>query len=491
MRTFYTALLVTLTICAISILPVRADLSPADQVRDTIDNALAHPYMARGFHGVYVRSMDTGRVIYDHNGDHLLTPASCMKVLVTSAALDLLGPDYKMTTSLYATANPGQNGVLNGDLVLVGQGDSTLRTEHLQQMVAKLKQMGIRSIKGNIVGDDTWFDGAPLGTGCCYDDEPYYYSAQVSGLNLNENFVNVYIHPGAKVGAPAVVEVNPITCYMTIKNDCITGAIGSANTADSTRLHGKNVIYATGSIPLNTKGDANLEQISVDDPTIFVCTTFKELLQKNGIKVMGQPVRGTKPKQAILLATHDSPPLSEVVHILNKPSNNFMAECLLKTVGKATGKGTFDAGIEAETLWLQKIGADMREINIADASGLSRRNSISPRNLVTVLTYMYHTKNYDTLANSFPIAGVDSHLKNRMLNTPAVNNVKAKTGYVSRVCSLSGYVKTLAGENLAVSIVQNNHMCSLDEANVIQDIIFVALSKITTRTDAGIDAQKN
>lgn len=123
MRTFYTALLVTLTICAISILPVRADLSPADQVRDTIDNALAHPYMARGFHGVYVRSMDTGRVIYDHNGDHLLTPASCMKVLVTSAALDLLGPDYKMTTSLYATANPGQNGVLNGDLVLVGQGD--------------------------------------------------------------------------------------------------------------------------------------------------------------------------------------------------------------------------------------------------------------------------------------------------------------------------------------------------------------------------------
>jgi D-alanyl-D-alanine carboxypeptidase/D-alanyl-D-alanine-endopeptidase (penicillin-binding protein 4) len=244
-------------------------------------------------------------------------------------------------------------------------------------------------------------------------------------------------------------------------------------------------VLATGSIPVDSKPTDPIEQLSMEKPALFTVTILKELLEKNGVRVKGKAVLGTKPAQAELIASHDSPPLSEIVNILNKPSDNFMAESLLKTLGKEIkGKGTFDAGIEVEKDWLRKIGADMDAIRIADASGLSRRDSISPQNLTTVLTHMYHTRNYGILSNSFPIAGVDSHLKDRMLNTPAVNNVKAKTGYVSLVCSLSGYVTTLAGENLAVSIIQNNHTCSLDEANVIQDIIFVALSKITTRTDA-------
>ena len=228
-----------------------------------------------------------------------------------------------------------------------------------------------------------------------------------------------------------------------------------------------------------------VEMLSVGDSTLFVCGLFKDILQSEGIKVKGGISRGRKSNEDILIASHESRPLSKIVTMQNKPSDNLMAESMLKMLGKAVkGKGTFDAGIEAETEWLKKIGIDTKHVSIADASGLSRRNCISAESLSKILTYTYHTKNYDILANSFPIAGVDSHLKDRMLNSPAVNNVKAKTGYLRLVCSLSGYVKTLAGENLAVSVIQNNHVCSLDEAYWMQDEIFVALSKITTHTNA-------
>ena len=477
--------MVLLLLCAVSILPAISAPSAADQIKDTVDKALLHPYMAHGVQAVLIQSMDTGKVIYDHNGDMNLIPASNMKLIAMSSALDLLGADYKMTTSLYATANPNADGVIKGDLVLVGRGDSILKIDHLQQMIDKLKAMGVKSIKGNIVGDDTWFDEQRLAPGWAWDDEQYYDCSQPSGLNVNENLVEVYIRPGAKVGDPAVVEINPGTGFMTIKNECITGPAGSSCNADATRIHETNTIRAYGNIPLGYKSTTPVETLSMDQPTLFVTTIFKELLQKNGIKVKGQPIRGTKPEKAILIASHDSPPLGEVVHILGKPSDNFMSECLLKTIGKEIkGTGSWSAGIQVEKEWLKGIGADLSQIFICDSSGQSRCDLISPHNLVVILNHVYHTKYYDILSNSLPIAGVDSHLQYRMLGTPAVNNVKAKTGYIPQVCSLSGYCKTLAGENMAVSVIQNNHMCSLEEAYVMQDTIFVAVSEITTRTDA-------
>jgi D-alanyl-D-alanine carboxypeptidase/D-alanyl-D-alanine-endopeptidase (penicillin-binding protein 4) len=478
-----------LIICSTANLVAAADLSAADQIKAIVDKALTHPYMAHGVQGVLIRSMDTGKVIYDHNGDMLLIPASNMKLIATSAAFEVIGPDFTMMTSLYASTKPTSGGVVKGDLVLVGQGDSILKIEHLQQMVDKLKAMGVRRINGNIVGDDTWFDNQGMAPGWAWDDEQYNDCSQPSGLNVNENLVEVFVRPGAKAGDPAVVEVKPANTYMPLVNQCVTGPAGSNFTADATRSHGLNTIRTYGSVPLDSKRETPVETLSMNKPTLFVCSIFKQLLEQSGVKVRGGIMRGVKPQQAELIATHVSPPLSEVIHILLKPSDNFMAECVLKTLGKVVkGQGSFDAGIEVEKEWLKGIGADLSQIYISDSSGQSRRNLISPYNLVVLLTHMYHTKYYEMLANSLPIAGVDSHLKYRMLNTPAVNNVKAKTGYIERQCSLSGYVKTLAGENMAVSVIQNNHLCSLEEAYVMQDIIFTAVSEITTRSDA--DEQK-
>jgi len=487
---FLQSCLLVLIICGRADPSAAADLSAADQIKGIVDKALTHPYMAHGVQGVLIQSMDTGKVIYDHNGNMLLIPASNMKLIASSAAFELLGADFTMTTSLYASTKPTSGGVVKGDLVLVGQGDSILKIEHLQEMVDKLKAMGVRRINGNIVGDDTWFDNQGLAPGWAWDDEQYYDCSQPSGLNVNENLVEVFVRPGAKVGDAAVVEVKPANTYLPVVNQCVTGAKGSPFTADATRIHGANTIRTYGSVPLDSKRDTPVESLSMNEPTLFVCSIFKQLLEQSGVKVRGGIMRGAKPQQAVLIAAHVSPPLSEVNRILLKPSDNFMAECLLKTLGKVVkGQGSFAAGIEVEKEWLKSIGADLGQIHIADSSGQSRCNLISPHNLVVLLTHMYHTKYYEMLANSLPIAGVDSHLKNRMLNTPAVNNVKAKTGYIERQCSLSGYVKTLAGENMAVSVIQNNHMCSLEEAYVMQDTIFTAVSEITTRTDS--DQQKH
>lgn len=465
---------IAVMLCSASVM---AASTPAEQVKDAIDKALAHPYMAHGFQGVLVQSMDTGKVVYNHNGDIMLIPASNMKLIDTSAALDLIGPDYKMTTSLYVTSKPSSEGLLKGDVVLVGQGDSTFSMNDLQEMADKLKKAGIRNVDGNIVGDDSWFEDPATCPAVSWDD------IHPCALNVNENDLEVHAKPGKKAGAPAIIETIPGNAYFTIKNECVTGAAGSECTAKMDRQFGKDIITVSGSVPIGDK-DAYCGYYCVDKPNLFVCSLFKELLQKDGIKVSGQPLRGIKPNNAVLIASHYSPNLAEIIHRLNKPSNNFMAECLLRTLGKeVAGNGSYEAGKKVEYDWLAKIGADPKQVYISDASGLSRSNLISPYDLVVILTYMYKTKYYDILSNSLPIAGVDSHLQFRMLNTPAVNNVKAKTGYIQRVCSLSGYVKTLAGENMAVSVIQNNHLCTLKEANDIQDMIFVAVSEITARTD--------
>ena len=453
------------------------------QVTKAIDEALAHQYMAHGVQGVLVQSMDSGKVVYDHNGDMLLVPASNMKLIATAAALDMLGADYKVTTSLYASSEP-VNGNLTGDLVVVGQGDPLFGVDQLQQMVDSLHEKGVKHIGGNIVGDDTWFDNNGLAIGWAWDDLQYADASQPSGLNVNKNMVEVFIRPGASVGDSAVVEIRPENSYMSLENNCVTGPAGSDCSIDAVRLYGTNIIRTSGTIPLGQEIGGPVQLLSMDEPTLFGCTLLRNMLEKTGIKVDGRVIRGAKPQNCTLISNCDSLPLREIVRYLNKPSDNFMAECLLKTLGKEIGgEGSYEAGIKVEYDWLKKIGVDTGQIFISDSSGLSRCNLVSPQTLINVITYMYKTKHYEIYANSLPIAGVDSHLKERMLNTPAVSNVKAKTGYLSRVCSLTGYAKTLAGENLAVSIIQNNHLCSLKEANDIQDVIFVAVSEIAARTE--------
>ena len=444
-----------------------------------IDRALADRALAHGIHGVLIESLKEERVLYEKDSDLVFIPASNMKLIVSAAALDLLGPDYRMATSLYVSGEQTPGGLLRGDVILVGKGDPVFKHEHLQAMAAKIKEMGIKVVEGNVVGDDTWFDDVRLGWGWSWDYESYYYAAQISALNVNENVVDVWVRPGRKVDDPASVRVTPPTGYMTVRNECKTSAAGSTKSVFVERVRGRNIIRVTGSVAVDYKPESAEEAITVEEPTLFTCKTLIEMLEREGIKVEGQPVRGTMPAGAKLIMVHESPPMSEMLALLNKPSDNLIAECLLKTLGaQLKGKGTEAAGEEVELEFLKKIGADVSAISINDGSGLSRLNLVSPANLVRILKYMYAHKHSKIYVDSLPIAGVDGTLKGRLKGTAAEGNVRAKTGYIGRVRALSGFVTTKSGEPLVFSILMNNHLCSSKEANAVQDKIVTALAKL-------------
>lgn len=443
----------------------------------TIDSALADPGLNHSGRGVLIKSLDTGKTIYSRNSDILMVPASNFKLIVSSAALDTLGPDYTMNTYLFATSKPGVDGVLKGDLVLVGKGNPVLSFDNLQTMADKVKAMGIKSVEGRVIGDDTWFDDIRLGEGWDWDSQNYYYSAQVAALSASENYVDVYVRPGAKIGDAPSVKTIPATSYVTIQNTCTTGAAGTSRNVVVDRLPGQNIIRVTGNIPSDDKQESPAESITVEDPAMFACYTLKDMLQRDGIEVKGELAHGKLPEGCELITTIASPPMSEMIKLLLKPSDNLIAECLLKTLGaESKGKGTVDNGRDVELAFLKKAGADPFSIGIADGSGLSRKNCVSPKNLTAVLTYMYKQKNSNIYIAALPIAGVDGTLRNRMKGTPAQGNVRAKTGYVMRVTCLSGFVKTKANENLVFSIMLNNYLGEQQQAKDAEDRIMAALA---------------
>lgn len=468
---------IVLLIMAVSLAAPMARASTEAEVVQTIDQALEDPALAHGLAGVIVKSLKDARTIYKRNEDQVFIPASNFKLLVSATALDKLGPNYRFKTELYTSGERTGDGVLKGDVILVGRGNPVLKPSELQQMADQIK--GIKIIEGSIVGDDTWFDDVRLGWGWNWDDEPYYYSAQLSALCLNKNVVDVYVRPAAKEGAEPSVRISPATAYMTVQNDSTTGKAGSEKTISVDRFRGRNVIHVTGSVPLDYKSENPEEAITMEEPTLFATTVLKEMLQRAGIQVRGKAIRGVKPETAQMVAFHQSVPMSEMLLLLNKPSDNLIAETLLKALGaEFKGRGSAAKGAEVEIEFLQKAGLDMTALSIIDGSGLARMDYVSPSNLARLLAYMYLHRNGKLYMDSLPIAGVDGTLRSRMKDTAAAGNCRAKTGYISRVRTLSGYVTTKAGEPLAFSIMMNHHLCSSAEVNTVQDKIVTALAEM-------------
>lgn len=456
-----------------------ACFSAAD-LGQTVEQAFGKPEFAHGIQGIIIESLKDGRVLYEKNADLVFMPASNMKLIVSSASLDLLGRDYVIPTTLFMTGEIS-DGTLKGDVILVGQGDPTLKDKDLEEMASKLKGLGIKTIDGDILADDTYFDSIRLGSGWSWEYESDYYAAQISALDLNQNVVGVYVRPGKKVGDSAAVELLPRTKYMKVQNECKTSAAASSNSIYMSRLRGTNTIRVSGNVALGYEPKGPEDGITMDDPALFTCTVFSGILKQNGIKVRGKVLHCQKPDDAKIVYVHNSPPMSEILKLLNKPSDNLIAECLLKQLGaKLKGKGSADSGGEAEMDYMKKIGADITAVNIADGSGLSRYNLVSPRNLLTILKYMHGHKDSQVFIDSLPIAGVDGTLKKRMKGTAAEGNLRAKTGYIGWVRSLSGYVTTKSGEPLVFSILMNNHICKSSEADAAIDSIVVTLANLTT-----------
>lgn len=461
-------------------LPAAADGASRDQLIRDIEAALSTPTLRGGVQAVIVQSLNDGSVWYERNPDLLLLPASNQKLITTAAALCLLGPEYRFETRLVAQAKRVRGGVINGDLYLVGGGDPFLDEAGLDNLVQQIRGAGIREVTGRLVGDGSCFPPPAYGYGWSWDDMSYYYSAPISGLNFNQNVAVVTALPGAKVGARALVRLEPASAPLRVVNQVVTAPSGNADSLDVERDLGQDLVRVRGKVAARSGSTpGSRARVTVPDPALYAARRLREKLRLAGVTVRGPATTGRQPDtDTITLASTTSPPLSLLIERVNKPSDNLAAECLLRTIGRVKGgAGTVATGREAILSWLKSIGAKEEGIVLRDGSGLSRMNFVTAETLRVVLTHMASSPHKDAWLQSLPIAGVDGTLRNRMKDTAAQGNCRAKTGYVSNVSSLSGYVTTKSGTPLAFVILMNNHACRNADATAVQDKLVVALAE--------------
>jgi serine-type D-Ala-D-Ala carboxypeptidase/endopeptidase (penicillin-binding protein 4) len=448
-----------------------------------LNEILNGPGAANVFWGVSVKSLGTGRGLFAHNEDKLFVPASNMKLLTTAVALIRLGPGFRYTTSLY-TNGERENGVLKGDVYLRGSGDPTISerfqgrpTAVFEEWADSLKQQGIREIGGDLIGDDSLFDDKSLGKGWAWDDEIISFSARISAVSFNDNCFSALISPGRKIGDPARITITPETSYVKIENSIKTSGPGEQTSLDARRLFGGDTLTLSGRMELGST--PRHLRFAVGDPTLYATTVLKEVLARKGIRVLGKAARVEDPGRAApdygsmrTLVTRRSAPLAEIIEQTNKRSQNLYAELLFRTLGATYGgRGTTEKSVQAMTESLAAMGIPPDSIGIYDGSGLSRLNLVTPSQIVRVLDYMSRHRYFSHYYRSLPVAGIDGTLMKRMKNTEAENNLRAKTGTLTHVVALSGYLTERSGGLLAFSIMSNNDLRSSAQARSLQDSI--------------------
>lgn len=475
---------------AVSLISVSlAAQSPLALLQRDIDAILAAPALERGFWGVLVKTADRDETLYSRNASKLMMPASTMKVVTLAAAAEKLGWDFTYSTRLF-TAGSVKDGVLRGDLVVVGSGDPSfddwdgIATRLFAGWATQLRSSGIREIDGRIVGDDNAFDDEGLGMGWSLDDLAASYSANVSGLQFNEGSVQLRIAPGTSVGAKAAVSVTPDYSGLTIRNSIRTGTANSPAVISRRRLPGSSRLELRGSLPLRMRPFT--ETASVENPTLYFATALRRALVAEGIDVRGKAVDiddvDTPPERnATPLATYQSLPLSNLATTMMKLSQNLFAETLLKTLGIDGDHptGTAQAGVAAVRSVLQSWNIDPTSMVQADGSGLSRYNYITPETMVAILTHIHHDERLrSAFETTLPIAGRDGSLEYRMRGTAAEGNARVKTGSLTNVRALAGYVRTADDETLAFAIFANNYENSASVITAAADAIVVRLAAL-------------
>ena len=453
---------------------------------------LAEPALSHGSWGVLVKSLKDDATLYERNADKLMIPASNMKIVTLAAAAETLGWDYRYETRLFA-AGAVEGGTLQGDLVVVGSGDPSLVAADgmadrvFADWAGQLKQRGIRAMSGRVIGDDNGFEEETLGFGWMWDDLQTADGAGVGALQYNENAVRVTVSPGPSAGDSAGIGLSVGSSGLTIENAVTTSAAGAATSISVRRLPGSMALTLRGSIAFGAPPAVLLA--SVDNPTQFFVSALRAALIANGIDVRGAAVDiddvRDAPSAARLtpIVTYQSAPLSTLAVRLMKVSQNQYAETLLKSV--AAGPGvvpTAAAGWSAAQAIFERWGVPAGALMQRDGSGLTRYDFVTPEALVIILTHVDRDPRLkDPFEAALPIAGRDGTLSNRMRGTPAEGNARAKTGSMTAVRGLSGYVTTADGEPLVFSVLANNYDTPAATITAAEDAIVVRLATFTRR----------
>lgn len=462
--------------------------SPVAAALDSVfnDTALAHAHW-----GVLVRSLDTGETLYARNAGRMFVPASNMKLVTAASALDALGPEYRYVTR-FAARGEVRDGVLRGDLVVIGGGDPTISDRFhadvgavLRGWADSLRAHGVRRVTGAIVADDDVFDEQPLGRGWAWDDVEAGYSAEISGLPLNEGVVAVRVAPGQP--AERRVTTRPTaSSWVPVESAVTIGPPGSAPALRVSRSGRLGGVRIDGTVPADTPFVETT--IAVPDNTMLFAAALHDALTGAGIAVGGPPreadaAGSTADAGQTVLFTHTSPPLREILAAFLKPSQNQIGEVLLKTLGaELRGMGSAAAGTLAIDSMAAAWGLPRRLLSQADGSGLSRYNLVAPEFLAALLDRQARAPHFQVFAEALPVAGRDGTLASRMRDTPAEGNVRAKTGTLSGVRALSGYFTTAAGERMVFSMIVNHHTLAARDADRVAEAALMRLIALDRRT---------
>ncbi len=445
-------------------------------LQNKIDKLYNDKYFKSAAAAIDVFDLKQKKVLYQKNHKLLLRPASNMKILTSAAGLKFLGTKYEFITSLFYEGEIVDS-VLYGHLFVVGGCDPDFTSSDLELLTESVKNFGIKKITGNIYGDVSMKDSLFWGSGWMWDDDPSTDAPYMSALNINDNAVTItgeYDSLDNKLIFKSVPSTNYIELInnVEIKDDVNRTKIS----VDRDWINRTNRFLVEGIFSKNTiqRKDVFSSSFNIYEPESYFLTLFKESLGRNGIKFSGdlkfKPLNIPATSIFTFSRSYDS-----VIVNLNKTSDNLSAEMtLLALAHKYFGKpASAKNGLKMVDSLIILCGLDPDEYRLADGSGVSHYNLVSTELLLSVLKYFYYNEPdlYETLYNSFPISGVDGSLGNRMKKTKAENNVHAKTGTLSGVSSLSGYVKNIRGNMIAFSIlVQNYNGSSKQARDFIDDV---------------------
>ncbi len=473
------------------------------QLRQSIDSLLDDPRFHNAFWGVLIVDPTTGDTLYARNAHRLFLPASNMKVITSSVALTQLGPAFRFRTTFLVRGRIRDSTVM-GDLVVIGRGDPTISDHMMHDAMIPLRAAadslaahGIRRITGHVVSGGDAFPDADVGFGWDWDDLTQAYAAGVDELFFNEGFTTIAIRGSRRPGSPARIATTPIADYPHVTSRVMSAAPGGATpTAELTATldPARGALMVDGTV---APGDTTTLLVAYPDQSTAYLYALASALRQRGIHLRAAPVLSPEDKapppiqgatsaglKSVVVGdtvfTLVSPPLREILPALLKPSQNQIAEILLKTLGlERTGVGSADSGRRVVESQLTAWGVPPDEFVIRDGSGLSRHDYLAPGTLVRVLGTMQHDTAFRALYDALPIAGVDGTIADRMRGTVAAGNVHAKTGFVDRARSLSGYVTTADGVGLIFSFLCNNWTVPVHDVEQVQDAIAVRLATMS------------
>lgn len=456
--------------------------SAKSQVSDEILSLIETSQSANALWSVQVRDTD-GNVIENLNGDQLIRPASNFKLITSAAYLDYFGTDFRFETRLFGRgAQDGDKWI--GDILIEGDGDPTIGGRFyddnaffvFEKWVDVLKDKGITLIEGNIVGFDGLFDDIPYPKGWEWDDLTYYYAPEISALSYNENVVDLEVIADGPVGSAPAIQWFPMdTDYVEFINEQVITPLGISFDENYKRVLGTNIIFLRSTLP---QGYYEKESLTITDPSLYFLDTFKKYLENRGISVTGQLYTDSNyhdwdAGSYTLFDSHRSVELFEMINEVNRESNNFYAEMLLKKLAadKYDVQGSTELGLGEIKEYMHTMQFDTSMVELRDASGMAPATLVKASDLNKHLLLIQEKEYFPFFYESLSEGGLNGTLEYRFNDSPLIGSFNGKTGFVSGVRTLSGYLTTENGNQLIVSLFTNNYTVKTSDIDLTQQKI--------------------